>query len=551
MNEDKANRFLRLIQRSARGRLKIYLGYCAGVGKTYRMLQEGLALKNDDIDVVVGFVETHGRSDIIRLLEGFEVIPKSIREYKGIKVEEMDVDAVLARKPAVALIDELAHTNVPESRNGKRYQDVQEILAAGIHVITTLNVQHLESLYDTVERLVGVKVRERLPDSMITEADQIVNVDLTPEDLRKRLEEGKIYKEDKIRTALEHFFTRAHLENLRELTLRELAAQIDAHRQDLENEESTAMPDQIMVCLSSRGPNGDLLLRYASRFAGRLNKNWYALYVQTAAEDPLHIDIPTQNSLSRTLTLAKQLGAIVFTYKGEDLGATIIRFAREYHVGHIIIGTPVRRTLRQKLGIKKTLAERLILEARGINLVVVDTHHSPSALEEAQPEKPPLSVPKKIGMSGYLLPGHVLIWENAALKEEVLRDLARSLHPAEDDFRKIHSLLLQREKESSTFFNEGVAFPHLRLEDDSPPRIALGIIPRGIADASTVEPVRMVFLIVTSLRQIDTQAKLLAAASRIAGNKFLVDTLLAAKKPEKVSREIARWEKQGTVAAPQ
>jgi two-component system sensor histidine kinase KdpD len=541
MNEEKANKFLRLIQRSARGRLKIYLGYCAGVGKTYRMLQEGQALKNDGIDVVIGFVETHGRADILRLLDGFEIIPRRIKEYKGMKMEEMDLDAVLARKPAVALIDELAHTNVPESRNGKRYQDVQEIRAAGIHVITTLNVQHLESLYDTVEKLVRVKVRERLPDSVIAEADQIVNVDLTPEDLRKRLAEGKIYKEDKIQSALENFFIRANLENLRELTLRELAAQIDLHRKDLESDENTAMPDQIMVCLSSRGPNSDFLLRYASRFAGRLNKNWYALYVQRAAEDPLQIDIQTQDALSRTLTLAKQLGAIVFTYKGEDLASTILRFAREYHVGHIIIGTPMRRSLRQRLGFKKTLAERLIQEARGINIVVVDTHHMPTAPEESQPERISPSVPKKIDLSEFLEAEHVLIWKNTALKEEVLRDLARSVYGADADFQKIHSLLLQREKESSTFFNEGVAFPHLRLEDDSPPRIALGIMSKGIADVSTIEPIRLVFLIVTSLSQSDVQAKLLAAASRIASNRRLVDVLLGAKNPEKAIHEISKW----------
>ncbi len=546
MNENKANKFLRLIQRSARGRLKIYLGYCAGVGKTYRMLQEGLALKNDGIDVVVGFVETHGRADIVKLLDGFEIIPRRGKEYKGMKMEEMDLDAVLARKPAVALIDELAHTNVPESRNGKRYQDVQEILAAGIHVITTLNVQHLESLYDTVEKLVRVKVRERLPDTVITDADQIVNVDLTPEDLRKRLVEGKIYKEDKIRTALENFFTQAHLENLRELTLRELAAQIDAHRKDQESEESAAMPDQIMVCLSSRGPNSDFLLRYASRFAGRLNKNWYALYVQTAAEDPLHIDIQTQETLSRTLTLAKQLGAIVFTYKGEDLASTIMRFAREYRIGHIIIGTPSRTSLLQKLQLKKTLSERLIREARGVNIVVVDTQARRSSPEGAEPERTAASAGKKPGISDFLPQNHILIREGPALKEEVLRGLARAAYDADADFQEIYDRLLQRERESSTFFNEGVAFPHLRLEDESLPTIALGIIPTGIADAATVEPVRLVFLIVTSLRQSDIQAKLLAAASKIAGNKRLVDALLAAKTPETASREIERWEKQGT-----
>ncbi|MCU0236896.1 MAG: PTS sugar transporter subunit IIA [Acidobacteria bacterium] len=546
MSQDKVNKFLHLIQRSARGRLKVYLGYCAGVGKTYRMLQEGHALTNDGIDVVVGYVETHGRADIVRLLQGFEIVPRRTREYKGMQMEEMDLDAVLARKPAVALIDELAHNNVPESPNSKRYQDVQEILAAGIHVITTLNVQHLESLYDTVEKLVGVKVRERLPDTVITDADQIVNVDLTPEDLRKRLAEGKIYQEDKIRTALENFFTQSHLENLRELTLRELAAQIDAHRKDQENEESAAMPDQIMVCLSSRGPNSDLLLRYASRFAGRLNKNWYALYVQTAAEDPLHINIQTQETLSRTLTLAKQLGAIVFTYKGDDLASTIMRFAREYRIGHIIIGTPSRTSLLQKLQLKKTLSERLIREARGVNIVVVDTQSRRSPEGGAEADRMAAGAGKKPDISDFLTQNRILIWEGQALKEEVLRGLARAAYAADADFQEIYDRLLLREKESSTFFNEGVAFPHLRLEDESLPKIALGIIPAGIADAATVEPVRLVFLIVTSLRQSDIQAKLLAAASRIAGNQRLVGALLAAQFPETASREIEQWEKQGT-----
>lgn len=542
MDQEKANKFLRMIKRSTQGRLKIYLGYCAGIGKTYRMLQEGHKLKNEGIDVVIGFVETHGRADIVKLLEGLEIIPRIIREYKGMKVEEMDVDAILARKPAVALVDELAHNNVPESRNIKRYQDVQEILASGIHVITTLNVQHLESLYNTVEKLVGVKVWERLPDSVIGEADQIVNVDLTPEDLRKRLAEGKIYKEDKIQTALENFFTQANLEKLRELTLRELAAQIDTRRKDSESAENTSMPDQIMVCLSSRGPNSDFLLRYASRFAGRLNKNWYALYVQTTVEDPLRINIQTQNALAHTLTLAKQLGAIVFTYKGEDLASTIIRFAREYHIGHIIIGTPSRLSFWQRLRFKKALSERLILEASGINIVVVNTNQKHSTPEEFQPEMMSKPAAKKIGLSDFLAENHILIWENLALKEEVLRDLARTACSTDEDYQEIYTRLLRREKESSTFFNEGVAFPHLRLEEDSLPRIALGIIPQGIADVATIEPIRLVFLIVTSLRQSDVQAKLLAAASKIASNKRLVDILLVAKNPEKVITEINKWE---------
>src|SRR5512137_1282761 len=191
MPEDKADAFLRLIRLSQRGRLKIYLGYSAGVGKTYQMLQEGHRLKNDGVDVVIGLLETHGRADIVALARGLETVPRSRQDYHGIALEEMDVDAVIARRPRVALVDELAHTNAPGRRNAKRYEDVQEILAAGIHVITTLNVQHLESLYNVVETSVGVKVRERLPDSVLAEADQIVDVDLATEDLRKRLEEGK------------------------------------------------------------------------------------------------------------------------------------------------------------------------------------------------------------------------------------------------------------------------------------------------------------------------------------------------------------------------
>ena len=371
--ENKADTFLRMIRRAQRGHLKVYLGYAAGVGKTYQMLLEGHRLKEEGIDVVVGLVETHGRIETERLLKGLEVIPRRRQEYRGIAVEEMDVDAILVRKPQVALIDELAHTNVPGSRNDKRYQDVQDILAAGIHVITTLNIQHLETLYDTVEKAVGVKVRERLPDRVIAEADQIVNVDLSTEDLRERLKEGKVYTPERIEIALEHFFKSANLERLRELTLRELASQIDLRRRETFEEEESVSPDQVMVCLSSRGPNSDRLLRYTSRLAGRLNRNWYAIYVQTPAEEPTVIDTHTQQIISSTLTLAKQLGAIVFTYKGEDVVRTLLQFAKEYRVGHIVIGSPRPRSLWERLRGKTGIVDRLIHEAKGVTVTVLDT----------------------------------------------------------------------------------------------------------------------------------------------------------------------------------
>lgn len=373
MADSKADHFLRMIRRSQRGRLKIYLGYGAGVGKTWQMLEEGHRLMKEGIDVVVGLVETHGRRETAALVDGLEVIPRRRYEYHTIVVEEMDVEAILARKPQVALVDELAHANVAGSENVKRHEDVEDLLAAGIHVISTLNVQHLESLYDTVEKIAGIKVGERIPDTVIADADEIVNVDLTAEDLRKRLEEGKIYPEDRIGTALANFFKKTNLEQLRELTLREMASQIDLKTRESSESEIPATPDQVMVCLSSRGPNSEKLLRYASRLAGRLNRNWYALYVRTPSEGPTVIDSRTRQVLAGTLTLAKQFGAMVFTYKGEDIVDTILHFAKEYRVGHIVIGTPGRLSRLQRFLGKQNVVERLIENVEGITVVVVDT----------------------------------------------------------------------------------------------------------------------------------------------------------------------------------
>jgi two-component system sensor histidine kinase KdpD len=390
MPADKALSFLQLIRRSQRGKLKVYLGYGAGVGKTWQMLLEGHRLKQEGIDVVIGLVETHGRAETAKLTEGLAIIPRQQIQYRGITIEEMDLGAVLARRPEVALVDELAHTNAPGGEHAKRYQDVQDLLAAGIHVISTLNVQHLESLYDTVEALVGIKVHERLPDSMLAEADEVVNVDLAPEDLQRRLPQGKIYSLDRVPVALENFFKRTNLDELRELTLRELAAQIDLKRRTAPDDEPGVAPDQVMVCLSSGGPNSAALLRYGSRLAGRLNRNWYAVYVQTPREAPTAIDAKTQRSISETLTLANLLGATVFPYKGEDIVDTILHFAREYRVGHIVIGRPGPLPFWKRLLRRKTLVERLILKAHNFTVVVVDVKAQPPV--DQQDSAPSLSI---------------------------------------------------------------------------------------------------------------------------------------------------------------
>jgi len=374
MNADRADDFLSMIRRSQRGRLKIYLGYAAGVGKTYQMLLEGHRIREDGISLAVGLVETHGRAETEALLAGLDVVPRRRVTYRGIDIGEMDLDGILSRRPSVVLVDELAHTNVPGSRNGKRYQDVEELLAAGIHVISTLNIQHLESLYETVERVTGVKVRERIPDRVVAEAHELVNVDLTAEDLRRRLVEGKVYTKDRIETALECFFRTTNLEQLRELALRELAAQIDSKSRDLQSEDLPSSPDQVMVCLSSRGPDSATLLRYASRLAGRLNRNWHAVYVRTSQERPAAIDAATQRTLANTLALAQQLGATVFTFQGDDIVKTLLQFAREYRVGHIVIGTPGgKSSFLKRLRGDASIVDRLIAERKGITIVVVDT----------------------------------------------------------------------------------------------------------------------------------------------------------------------------------
>lgn len=551
--ENRADAFLRLIRRAQRGHLKIYLGYAAGVGKTYRMLQEAHQLKDEGIDVVVGLVETHGRSDVARLQEGLEIIPRHRQEYRGIVIEEMDVDAVIARRPQIALVDELAHTNVPGSHNEKRYQDVQDMLAQGIHVISTLNIQHLESLYDIVERASGVKVHERIPDAVLAEADQIVNVDLTTEDLSERLKEGKIYPLERIETALANFFKKSNLEQLRELTLRELASQIDLRSRDDLEDEIAATPDQVMVCLSSRGPNSEKLLRYASRLAGRLNRNWYAIYVQTPSEAPTAIDARTQRILSGTLTLAKQLGAIVFTFKGEDIVKTILQFAREYRVGHIVIGSPRKIPFWKQLIGERSVAEHLIREARGVTVTVLDTMEPviaaplPVEAKIIQEESvPSASRPKgdPPGLSHLISRESIVIWDAPVTKDDVLQRLTEAAWCESTIKQRLKGLAVikEREEQGSTFFNEGVAFPHARIEGLKRSCVAIGLTRHGVSDVTTEKPIECVFLIFSPADIPDEQIQILGLASKAVLDRQLMENLKSASTSDEAYAAIRNWE---------
>lgn len=363
--------FLRLIHRQKRGRLKVYLGSAAGVGKTYAMLREGNRLKLQGVDVVVGFVETHDRAETAEQIGDIEVIPPRAIDYRGVTLLEMDLDAVLARRPTVCLVDELAHTNVPGSRHAKRYQDVEDLLRAGIHVITTVNIQHLESLYDVVEHATGVKVKERLPDSVLADADQLVNIDVSAEDLLERLKAGKVYPPERAERAMANFFTAPNLTRLRELTLSELAHLIDhrSRRAEADRDTSSAT-ERVMVGLSSRSPNASALLRKTARLADRFNAPWYAVYIQTPKEDLTHIDAATQRLVSKNLELAQQLGGVPMTFRGRDVVSTMLAFAQEYQIKVIVMGKSRQPWYRRLWN--GSLIPRLVRESEGIDVVVVD-----------------------------------------------------------------------------------------------------------------------------------------------------------------------------------
>ncbi len=365
--------FLDLVRRSREGRLKVFLGPAAGVGKTYRMLQEARELTARGVDIVLGVVVTHGRAETAALMEGLEAVPPNVIEYRGMTLEEMDLDGVLRRAPEVVVIDEVAHTNAPGSRNRRRYEDVLECLRAGINVFCAFNVQHLESLNDMVRRATGVTVRETVPDSFLARADQIVNIDLPAEDLLERLHAGKIYAPERVPWAVEHFFRPENLQNLRELALREVAEALDREqKRSLEREQPAARRDiagRLMLCLASRSPHAKAFLRKGSRMAGRLNVHWFAVYVQTPREGPLKIDATTQRYLADAQQMARELGAEVHRVQSEDPVDGILEFARANGVSDILIGASAQPWWRQALGL--SVAARLMQRAAGFDLHIL------------------------------------------------------------------------------------------------------------------------------------------------------------------------------------
>ncbi|MCA0428030.1 MAG: sensor protein KdpD [Bacteroidetes bacterium] len=332
--------FLDLIKKSRRGKFKVYIGMSAGVGKTYRMLQEARTLLRNGIDVKIGFIETHNRKETHELLDGLPVVPRRKLFYKGKELEEMDVQAVINLRPEVVIVDELAHTNIEGSKNEKRWQDVLDILSAGINVISAVNIQHIESLNEEVKQITGIEVTERIPDSVLAQADEVVNIDLTAEELITRLKEGKIYHAEKIESALRNFFKGENILQLRELALKEVASQVERKVETEVTKPNALKHERFLACISSNEKTAKTVIRKTARLANYYHSKWYVMYVQTPNETPDKIPLDKQRHLINNFKLATELGAEIIKVEGSSVSRAIVEQASERKITTICVGKP-------------------------------------------------------------------------------------------------------------------------------------------------------------------------------------------------------------------
>lgn len=337
---DSVKRFLDLVKQSRRGKLKVYIGMSAGVGKTYRMLQESHALLHNGVDILVGYIETHNRQETHALLNGLPLIPRRKIFYRGKELEEMDVNAIINRHPEVVIVDELAHTNAEGSKNEKRWQDVLDILESGISVISAVNIQHLESLNEDVEAITGISITERIPDLILEHADEIVNIDLTADELVNRLKEGKIYDSNKINQALQNFFRSDRILQLRELALKEVARYVE-RKIDIEIPRQIKLrPERFLACISSNPDTAKTVIRKTARLASYYGSSWIVLYVQSSSESLNRIKLDKQRHLINNFKLATELGAEVIKIKSDQIVKTIMDIVGEREITTICIGKP-------------------------------------------------------------------------------------------------------------------------------------------------------------------------------------------------------------------
>src|SRR5579871_4300463 len=362
---------IQLERQSEPAKLRVYIGAAPGVGKTYHMLNDAHLKRKQGVDIVIGLVEAHGRKETLDQIRDLEVIPQKVIAYRGVNLQEMDVDAVLKRHPNTVIVDELAHTNVPGSKNRKRYEDVLELLDAGINVMTAVNIQHLETLNDAVNRSADTVIRETVPDSFLKRADEVVNVDVTVNELRNRLRQGKIYAAEKVEQSLANFFRIGNLNLLRELALRTTAEQVSSREsayRRTQGLEQAQTPEKVMVCLSTR-PGTERLLRVGARMAGRLNSNWYAVYVTRPEDDKGHGDPEAWHRLEEYQRMARDLGAQVVNLVDKNVSDALIRFAQQEAISHVVFGQPARS--RWDILLRGSVLNRFLSEVRDVTVQVV------------------------------------------------------------------------------------------------------------------------------------------------------------------------------------
>lgn len=371
LKEQSVEHFLELIKRSRRGKFKIYIGMSAGVGKTYRMLQEAHALQRNGIDIQIGYIETHNRQETQALIDGLKLISRRKIFYKGKELEEMDAQQIINRHPEVVIVDELAHSNIEGSKNSKRWQDVFDILESGISVISAVNIQHLESLNEEIESITGISITERIPDKVLELADEIVNIDLTADELIERLKDGKIYEQAKVERALQNFFRSDKILQLREIALKEVAHHLE-RKIDIEIPKQIKLrPERFLACISSNAETSKIVIRKTARLASYFHTPWIVLYVQSSSESLDRIKLDKQRHLINNFKLATELGAELLKVKSNKITDSIMKVAAEREITTICIGKP-HLTLFQVI-LRTTIFNQLLknLAATQTDLVIL------------------------------------------------------------------------------------------------------------------------------------------------------------------------------------
>jgi two-component system sensor histidine kinase KdpD len=530
--------------------LRIYLGAAPGVGKTYRMLQDGNALRNRGVDVVLGYVEPHDRKDTVDQIKDLEIIPPKHIEYKGVTLHELDVEAVIARKPQVVLVDELAHTNATGSKHEKRYEDIEDLLAAGIAVFSTCNVQHLESVHDMVERMTGVKVQERVPDTFFALAREMIIVDVTPDELQERMRQGKIYPLERIERSLSNFFTHSNISMLRELALRELANDVEQKDKDKRRESNapgTALSGEKVLVAIPATPDAARLIRHGSRMAGRMNAKWIVAFVEEKSET---LTEEIEAKLRESFVLARSLGATVVQLRGDRIAATLIDFARAEGVTQIVIGA-TQRAFWKRLLSRSVISELLGL-AGEIGVFVVplkaeqeETEGISNALSSGSQQD------HRIRLTDYITPDKILAnLSGVTTVEQTVAVLIDHLilrnHDLVSRRAEIHDLIMRRERLMSTFLDTGIAIPHAAgFEGTSDIHAVMALTPQGVASLGRDQKAYIVVLFLSPEVGRSNHLKFLAAIAKVFIDKTTTREIAAMPSAEDAWQFIHKLELTG------